>query len=89
MKCIDLTAVSSSVCFRHITLVHACLTQTLDCSRVDSLFSLIVMTDLACHKVNLIDYIKVGQQNSKLPFTLEIALFIQMQICKYLQIFLP
>lgn len=53
VKCIDLTAVSASVYFRHITLVHACMTQTLDCSRVDSLFSLIVMTDLDCHKVNL------------------------------------
>lgn len=68
VKLIDLTAVPSTICLRHINIVHACMTQTLDWSKVDSLFSPIVMTDLDCHTVNLIDYIKVGQQNSKLPF---------------------
>lgn len=51
-----------------IYMVHACMTKTLDCSKVDSVFSSIVMTDLDCHTVNVIDSIKVGQQNSKLPF---------------------
>ena len=68
MKLIDPIAVPSSICCRHIHIVHACMTKTLDCSKVDSLFSSIVMTDLDCHTVNVIDYIKVGQQNSKLPF---------------------
>ena len=53
---------------RHMTPVYACMTQTLDCSRVHSLLSLIVMTDLDCHKVILIDYIKVGQKNSEVAF---------------------
>lgn len=68
MKLIDPIAVPSSISCRHINIVHACMTKTLDCSKVDSLFSSTIMTDLDCHTVNVIDYIKVGQQNSKLPF---------------------
>ena len=68
VKLIDPIAVPSSICCRHINMVHACMTKTLDCNKVDTVFSSIVMTDLDCHTVNVIDSIKVGQQNSKLPF---------------------